>query len=162
MAQLIEFTHLAEVLRDFADFWHAEYEKRLIAHDRIATRQLMESVRTRVVVDGSTYSVVVNLRDYWKYVENDTKPHWPPPDAILKWVEVKPTIPRPYTLNGREISAKSLAYLVGRKIAREGTKGTHDLELSRLEAYNRFDKAIAEALGRDVTAYVHVLFQNTN
>lgn len=160
MAELLEYPNLTEVLQRFAEYFHADYENRLIAHDRIASRQLLESIRTRVVTENGTWSVVVNLRDYWKYVENDTKPHWPPPDAILRWVEIKPTIPRPYTLNGREISAKSLAYLVGRKIARVGTKGTHDLELARLETFERFKKEIAEALGRDVFAYIHKLFQN--
>ena len=160
MAELLEYPNLTEVLQRFAEYFHADYENRLIAHDRIASRQLLESVRTRVVTENGTWSVVVNLRDYWKYVENDTKPHWPPPSAILRWVEIKPTIPRPYTLNGREISAKSLAYLVGRKIARVGTKGTHDLELARLQTFERFKKEIAEALGRDVVAYIHKLFQN--
>ena len=160
MAELLEYPNLTEVLQRFAEYFHTEYADRLIAHDRVASRQLLESVRTRVVTENGTWSVVVNLRDYWKYVENDTKPHWPPPDAILKWVEIKPTIPRPYTLNWREISAKSLAYLVGRKIARVGTKGTHDLELARLQTFERFKKEIAEALGRDVVAYIHKLFQN--
>lgn len=160
MAELLEYPNLTEVLQRFAEYFHADYENRLIAHDRIASRELLESIRTRVVTENGTWSVVVNLRDYWKYVENDTKPHWPPPSAILRWVEIKPTIPRPYTLNGREISAKSLAYLVGRKIARVGTKGTHDLELARLQTFERFKKEIAEALGRDVVAYIHKLFQN--
>ena len=160
MEQLLEYPNLTEVLRHFAEYWHADYEKRLIANDRIASRQLMESVRTRVVTENGTWSVVVNLREYWKYVENDTKPHWPPPAALLSWVEVKPTIPRPYTLNGKEISAKSLAFLVGRKIAETGTTGTHDLELARLHTMERFKKEIAEAVGRDVFAYIHKLFQN--
>lgn len=160
MAELLEYPNLTEVLQRFAEYFHADYENRLIAHDRVASRELLESIRTRVVTENGTWSVVVNLRDYWKYVENDTKPHWPPPDAILRWVEIKPTIPRPYTLNGREISAKSLAYLVGRKIARVGTKGTHDLELARLKTFERFQSEIAEALGRDVVAYIHKLFQN--
>lgn len=160
MAELLEYPNLTEVLQRFAEYFHADYENRLIANDRIASRELLESIRTRVVTENGTWSVVVNLRDYWKYVENDTRPHWPPPDAILRWVEIKPTIPRPYTLNGREISAKSLAYLVGRKIARVGTKGTHDLELARLNTFERFKKEIAEALGRDVVAYIHKLFQN--
>lgn len=160
MAELLEYPNLTEVLQRFAEYFHTEYSDRLIAHDRVASRELLESVRTRVVTENGTWSVVVNLRDYWKYVENDTRPHWPPPSAILRWVEIKPTIPRPYTLNGREISAKSLAYLVGRKIARVGTKGTHDLELARLETFERFKKEIAEALGRDVVAYIHKLFQN--
>lgn len=40
---------------------------------------------------------------------------FPPPDAIMKWIDEKPI-----NFNESEISKKSLAFLIGRKIAREG------------------------------------------
>ena len=157
MADLIELPELEEVLRDFADYFRNDYTQRLIANDRVASRGLLESVRTRVQVGSDAYDVVVTLKDYWKYVEDDTRPHWPPPDAILKWVEIKPTIPRPYTLNGKEISAKSLAYLVGRKISEKGTKGTHDLQRAKEDALAFFRQRLKAAVGHDVVNYIRKL-----
>ena len=154
MDQLIDFSNLEAVLRDYADYFHNRYEQELIAHDRHASGALIESIRTRVQVGGDAYTVTVTLRDYWKYIENDTRPHWPPPEAILRWVEIKPTIPRPYTLDGREISAKSLAYLVGRKIAEKGTTGTHDMATAKEQTMDAFRQRLKEAVGHDVINYI--------
>jgi len=40
----------------------------------------------------------------------------PPPDRMLAWVKKNPEL-----LSGSDISEKSLAFLIGRKIGREGT-----------------------------------------
>ena len=40
----------------------------------------------------------------------------PPPDRMLSWVQKNPEL-----LSGSDISEKSLAFLIGRKIGREGT-----------------------------------------
>ena len=144
---LLEYPRLTAVLQEFADYFRNDYEQRLIAHDRIASRDLLESIRTEVRAGASgNYEVVVHLRDYWKYVEDDTKPHFPPPDALLRWVEIKPTLPRPFVLNGKEVSPKSLAYLVGRKISRFGTKGTHDLRDAREDTMRAFRARLSEAV----------------
>lgn len=168
MEELLLFPSVEQVLRQYAEFFHNDYEQRLIAHDRYASGALIESIRTRVVVGSESVDVVCNLRDYWKYVENDTRPHWPPPDVLRRWVEIKPTIPKPLTLNGREISSNSLAYLIGRRIAGlapdgnggykpGGTKGTHDMEEAKKLSLDTFRAEISRALGRDVINYIRKL-----
>lgn len=152
--ELLEYPHLAEVLREFADYFRNDYEQRLIGHDRYATGELLESIRTEVRAGGTTYEVVVHLRDYWKYIEDDTRPHFPPPDALLRWVQVKPTLPRPFILNGKEVSPKSLAYLVGRKISSVGTKGTHDLADAKKDTMDTFKRRVREALGHDLRDWI--------
>ena len=152
--ELLEYPHLAEVLREFSDYFRNDYEQRLIAHDRYATGGLLESIRTEVRAGGTTYEVVVHLRDYWKYIEDDTRPHFPPPDALLRWVQVKPTLPRPFILNGKEVSPKSLAYLVGRKIAEKGTKGTHDLADAKKDTMDAFKARVRAALGHDLRDWI--------
>ena len=152
--ELLEYPHLAEVLREFADYFRNNYEQRLIGHDRYATGELLESIRTEVRAGGTTYEVVVHLRDYWKYIEDDTRPHFPPPDALLRWVQVKPTLPRPFILNGKEVSHKSLAYIIGRKISRVGTKGTHDLADAKKDTMDTFKARVRAALGHDVRDWI--------
>lgn len=152
--ELLEYPHLAEVLREFSDYFRNDYEQRLIGHDRYATGELLESIRTEVRAGGTTYEVVVHLRDYWKYIEDDTRPHFPPPDALLRWVQVKPTLPRPFILNGKEVSPKSLAYLVGRKIAEKGTKGTHDLAAAKKDTMDAFKARVRSALGHDLRDWI--------
>lgn len=152
--ELLEYPHLAEVLREFADYFRNDYEQRLIGHDRYATGELLESIRTEVRAGGTTYEVVVHLRDYWKYIEDDTRPHFPPPDALLRWVQVKPTLPRPFILNGKEVGPKSLAYLIGMKISRVGTKGTHDLADAKKTTMDTFKARVRAALGHDLRDWI--------
>ncbi|MCR5071202.1 MAG: hypothetical protein K6A62_04675 [Bacteroidales bacterium] len=154
MDNLLEFPELERILRDYADYFRNDYEQRLIGHDRYASGGLLDSIRTNIQVGETGYTVTVTLKEYWKYVEEDTRPHWPPPQAILRWVEIKPTLPRPYVLDGKEISPKSLAYLIGRKISRVGTKGTHDMAEAKADALNAFRADLKRALGHDVVNYI--------
>lgn len=165
MDALIDIPNLERVLEEFAREFYAEYRASLIYNDREASGELLRSVSTQVVVGETSYEVTVSLADYWKYVEEDTPPHWPPRDAILKWVKVKPSLPRPFMLNGREISPESLTFLIRRAIAGQspnqaslknphgGTTGTHDLAETRDLLIGRYRKRIAEALGRDFQWY---------
>lgn len=159
MEQLIELTELHKVLQDFATDIRERYKDVLANNDHIASHNLVDSVRTQVVVGDNYYEVTMTLADYWKYVENDTKPHFPPPDAILRWIQVKPVIPRP-DANGRIPSQKSLAFLIGRKIAREGTEGTHDLAKTKDDILPWWREQISKALGHDMQNYIRKLVRD--
>lgn len=154
--ELLELTELRKVLEDFAVDIRDRYKDVLANNDHIASRQLVDSIRTQVVVGESAYEVTMTLADYWKYVENDTRPHFPPPSAILKWIEVKPVIPRP-DASGRIPTPKQLAFLISRKIAREGTKGTHDLAQTKDNILPWYKERIEAALGHDMQNYIRKL-----
>lgn len=153
MNELIDFEELRKVLEDLANDVAEAYKDELTRHDHIASRKLIDSIKTQVVVGENAYEVTMTLEDYWKYVEYDTRPHFPPPNAILKWIEVKPVIPRP-DANGRIPTPKQLAYLIGRKIANEGTEGTHDLQKSKDNIIPWYKEKISAALGRDMERYI--------
>lgn len=153
---LIEWPHVEAVLQSFAEAVREQYRQNLKEHDRYTTlgteTRLVDSVTAYVEAGASAYEIKLTLNDYWKYVEEGTKPHWPPPKAILRWVQIKPVIPRPY--NGRIPSEKSLAFLISRKIAREGTKGTHDLAQARASTMEAFREQLAEALAADAASMI--------
>lgn len=152
--ELIQLNELLQVLMDLARDIEDNYKEQLAASGRYTTEYaLIDSVRTQVRVGDSGYEVVMNLNDYWKYVENGTKPHFPPPDKILTWIQIKPIIPRPDAL-GRTPTENQLAYLIGRKIARKGTEGTHDLEKTKDAIIPFYRERIAQALGHDMENYI--------
>lgn len=154
-----DLPHLRKVLTDYANALRNAYQDNLIRSDRIATGGLLNSVEARVDgPDGGAWSVVLNLADWWKYVENDTRPHWPPRDAILSWIKAKPVIPRPDQRTGKLPSPESLAFLIQRKIAREGTKGTHDLERAEQELLGYYMPRIAAALQQDMAEGLQMYF----
>ena len=58
--------------------------------------------------------LVASSKDYAWYVEGGTKPHRPPIQPLMDWVEAK--------LGLREEEAKGVAFAISRTIAKRGTK----------------------------------------
>lgn len=158
---LIEFTNLRQVLEDFAQDFKQAYRAELTQHgrftqygqDRLVDSVDANNVSAMVQQGDRVWEVSIDLKHYWKYVEEGTRPHWPPPSAILRWVEIKPVVPRPDS-RGRIPSPRSLAYLIGRKIAREGTTGSHDFKDAQTATIERFREAIKTALAKDFEGYI--------
>ena len=76
--------------------------------------------------DGRYFELIFNLQDYWKYLENGTKPHFPPTDKIEQWIRIKHIVPQ--SMNGIVPTTKQLAYLIARSISVKGTKPTKLLQ----------------------------------
>lgn len=153
MNELIDLTELQQVLQDYAKDIRDRYKDRLANNDHVASHALINSIRTNIVSGDQFFEVTMTLEEYWKYVEYDTRPHFPPPSALLKWIEVKPVIPRP-DRNGRIPTPKQLAFLIGRHIDTYGTTGTHDLQLTKDDINAWYQKRLSEALGHDVVRYI--------
>ena len=153
MADLLNTENLAAVLEEYGVAVRNLYQDRLVLHDRIATGALLNSVETRVEYNGAEYEVKMDLAEYWRYVEMDTAPHWPPRSAILKWIQAKPVLPRPQS-NGKLPTPEQLAFLIQRKIAVFGTKGIPDLTDSVEDMNKAFQERIAAALAADVGDYI--------
>lgn len=100
------------------------YKKNLEPHS--ASHTLEKTASFKIEKGDYWFELSFYLEDYWKYLEDGTKPHFPPIDKIEEWIKVKPIIPDSRT--GKVPSTKQLAYLIGRKISKEGTKPTHVLE----------------------------------
>lgn len=168
-----DMPHLRAALEGYAVALRNAYQDNLIRSDRIATGDLLNSIEAQVKgPDGGTWRVVFLLAEYWKYVEDDTRPHWPPRDAILKWIRAKPVIPRPDD-KGRVPSPESLAFLISRRIAGEspkglpgGTKGSHDLERAETELISHWRMELTKALQLDMTdglkMYIEQTFRELN
>ena len=74
------------------------------------------------------FEVYFDLPLYFHFTENGRRPgKFPPPDAILKWVQFKRLVPRPGR-DGKVPSTNQLVYLISRKIATKGTEGKHLFE----------------------------------
>lgn len=79
-----------------------------------ASGKLYDSIRYEVVNNGET--LLIYAEDYIYYLVNGRKPgEMPPKDKIREWIDVK-------GLQPEGISKDSLAYLIARKIANEGTE----------------------------------------
>lgn len=112
----MELTTIQDITNDFC----TELRNRLSNNNTDASGKLSKSIKGIVKQSGKWVTISIQMEDYWKYVENGTKPHFPPIDAIKKWISVKPVLPRPLK-NGKLPTTNQLAYLIGRKIAKKGT-----------------------------------------
>lgn len=149
MDSLIKFPNLEMALNEYVKDVYDNYKNSLIEDDRVASGNLINSIETTIVSNGILYTVELRLDETWKFVEYNTKPHWPPVNAILNWVKVKPVLPREQA-NGKLPTEEQLAFLISRKIANEGTTGTHNLEKT-LDALNGFYmKKFEDALAKDL------------
>lgn len=151
---LITFPRLAAVLEQYGQAVCDAYRRELVEKGKNASGVLSGSVRYIVAHESTSYAVDLSLADYWKYVEYGRSPgRFPPPDKILEWVRIKPVLPRPLS-DGRIPTEKQLAYLIGRKIAREGIAPTPALEAASASVYNVFLDRIGEAIAGDLAEAV--------
>ena len=89
---------------------------------------------------GKVFSPLI----YATPVELGTKPHFPPLDALTDWVHSKFDLPR--------AQAKSVAFLIARKISKKGTKGQHmfrdTLNENASQVFNILDAAVDRIFAR--------------
>ena len=162
--ELLNLENLERVLTEFADDVKANYVQLLKDGDHVYTGKLMENITIHVDSGQGEYVVSFDMEQYWKYLEegvrgaaNPTSPYknpgWKAYPHILKWVQLKPVIPRPDS-NGKIPSVKSLAYLITRSIVENGTTPYGNLKEAKADALNIWRDRISEALGRDFENYI--------
>lgn len=160
-----------KVLGEYCIVVKERYSESLIKNGRVATEKLLESIDCTYRTGHTSVKVTLKLADYWKYVEWDTRPHYPPLDdegkSVLEdWIEAKIEsgnfIVKPDD-NGKLPTPKQLSYLIGRAMAGEspnqsllknpqgGTKGTHDLANTLEEVNQIYLEKIEEAILEDVS-----------
>lgn len=163
MEQEITWDNTQAVLEQYAQRLVAQYRDNLSQGKRNASSKLANTVKAEVKTEETVISVELTLQDYWYYVEHGRKAgKMPPISNIEEWIKVKPIIPRPFGKSQKQIpSPRSLAYLIARKIGREGTKGTHDLQNASDMTYDAFKVRLEQAIAADVGNYTATIFRET-
>lgn len=150
MDTLFRFDNLARVMAEYATELEYAYKTKLETEDKIASGRLVSSVSSYVDMGDGTYEVVLQMEDYWKYVENGRGPgKYPPIDKILEWIEVRQIMPTPY--NGKLPTEKQLAFLIARKIGEEGIEPTNLLTETIDQINEEYAVKIEEAINDDLS-----------
>lgn len=114
-------------IKEITNLFAAALKDKLEENGSNATHQLSNSIKDIVKFDGKYLTVSIQLEEYYKYVEYGRKAgKFPPIEKIKEWIKVKPVLP--YTRGKRLPNENQLSYLIGRKIAREGTRANPFLE----------------------------------
>lgn len=117
---------LTSNLKEIANELLSRYKETIKSSGHVASGELAETAKYKLNFDGRYVELIFNLQEYWKYLENGTKPHFPPISAIEKWLQVKRIVPT--TKGGRVPTTKQLAFLIARGISKNGTKPTKLLQ----------------------------------
>jgi hypothetical protein len=147
----MEWKNLKEALETYGQVLEDEYREQIADAGAFASGQFFDSIRHMLIIEDRTYELVLSLEDYWKYIEEGRGPgKFPPLDKIEEWIRIKPISPYP-DAKGRVPSNKQLAFLIGRKIAEEGTEGKHLLDKA-MESTQDWLELIYDAIDKDIEA----------
>lgn len=145
----MEWRNLKEALETYGQVLEEQYREQIASTGAFASGKLFDSVHHIVTVDDHTIDLSLSLEDYWKYIEEGRGPgKFPPLDKIEEWIRIKPVAPYPDS-RGKVPSNKQLAFLIGRKIAEEGTEGRHLLD-NAIESTQDWMEIIEQAISKDI------------
>lgn len=161
----MEWKHLKGVLDRYGEFLKERMKQNLLQDGANATGNLTDSINYIVNSNGSTLEVSISLLEYWKYVNYDTKPHFPPVDAIKDWIVAKRIVPQVQSLpNGKTYlpTVPQLAFLIARSISENGTEGNEFFDMAAEEAEQRFMLEVELAIQEDLDEEIDILLIELN
>lgn len=129
----LDLTDIQQLLQQFIQAVRDDLKQQNIN----ASSKLSQSLKSVVKQKGKWIEISISLEDYWKYIEYGTRPHFPPIQAIRKWIDVKPILPRP--MKGKLPTRDQLAFLIARKISKVGTRPKPFLNKT-ISDFNLIDK----------------------
>lgn len=149
----MEFNRVQKVLTDFVELMRDGYKERLASEGINASGSLSNSVTANVEMDGTVFEVSLTLNEYWKYIEGGRPPTQNNGNGelrrnILQWIKVKPVLPTPF--NGKLPTEEQLAYLISRKIHREGYEGKEPLKKTFEEVEDMLKSDLEIAFAEDI------------
>lgn len=154
----LTFNNLQTTLNAFIDDFVSTYKSLLIRDNKKATGNLVSSIKPlKIDFTNNKMQGTIDIASYWKYVEYGRRPgKFPPVNKILDWIKVKPVIPRP--LNGLKPPTEAqLAFLISRKIAREGIKPGNQYEEALNISWTKNEKNISDAISKDLNEAIDII-----
>ena len=122
----------------------------LATKDNTKHYELTNNIKFNLQVNDTVFEIEFQAPSYWKYSNYGRSPgKFPPFDKIEDWIIRRKITPYP-TKSGKIPTRKQLTYLISRKIAREGFKGSGFLEKSLSEQQDYWEDRIKEAIGEDI------------
>lgn len=153
----IKLIEVKKVLDEYAEKFQTLLKRNITDNGNVASGELLASIKTELNINGDVYSVILNSREYLKYLEEGTKPHWPPVNAMLTWVKQKKLPTRENTGDKKLPTENQLAYLVGRKISRYGTEPRGLIFKTEQELNAVYTQKIEEALLQDINNWLPII-----
>lgn len=145
-----EFPNIVKILSEYGDRFRQNAQQLLLDDDKVSSGELVNTITYSIKTSNVLIHVNVSLQDYYKWVAEGRSPgKFPPVQNIIQWIRSKPIIPTENGL-GKIPTENQLAYLIGRKIARDGIEGNDFFNKASDETWNEFQSKLDEALTQDL------------
>ena len=158
MEKDLNFFNLEKALNSFIDDFIRTYKTLLLRDGKKASGNLIASLKpVSIKFQNNKIEADISIASYWKYVEYGRKPgKFPPIDKILNWIRIKPVLPRPR--NGlKPPTEPQLAFLISRKIAREGIEPGNQFKEALNIVWMRHSNDISEAVSKDIESEIDLI-----
>lgn len=149
----IKWTRLHKVLEEYGNRFIQLAKDKMGMNQSYATGELADTMETIVEINDDYFKVSIKLQDYWYYLENGTKPHFPPLQAIKEWVEVKGITPE--ERNGYKPSIEQLPYMIQKSIGKYGTEAHPFFNENKEIVYKEFENNIIYAIEEDIAEWIN-------
>jgi hypothetical protein len=124
---------------------------------KIATGGLINSIS--VTYNSSDQEIVVEMADYWKYVNDGRRPgKYAPLDSIKDWIKAKGLKGR-NKKTGRFITNESFAWGINTNIKKFGIAPTYFYDTAFINFEKYFEDEAVQALGIDVETFFEKVFE---
>jgi len=161
------FAVVNDMAKRFVELMQSDYRmKRKVGRNytnAVASGTLEKSLAYRLKIKGKSIDISVYAKgkasQYFLARENGRKPgKQPPVSAILDWMRIKPIKLRDKE-SGKfqkptEALKKQVAFLIARKIGREGIKGWHAFDYAMENIWDEYEAKVIEAYGKDFNATI--------
>lgn len=122
------------------------------------TGKLRESLASHLKVSKNSFSLSFIMEEYGEWVDQGReKGKGAPPAAILKWIKSKPIKPRDESgkfVQATDATLNSLAFLINRKIKREGIDPTYFFTAPFEKAFKDLPNEVVDAYALDLEKFI--------
>jgi hypothetical protein len=167
------FAVVNDMAKRFVELMQSDYRmKRKVGKNftnAVASGTLEKSLKYRLQIKGNNINVSVYAKgkasQYFLARENGRKPgKQPPVDAILEWMRIKPIKLRDKE-SGKfkkptEALKRQVAFLIARKIGREGIKGWKAFDYAMENIWDEYESKVVAAYAKDFTATIENEFKD--
>jgi hypothetical protein len=116
---------VTRIIQNWGNELIKQLQNNLLKNNSNASSSLSQSITPQVTTPVTGYNLSIMMEDYWFYVENGRAAgKMPPIQNIFDWIRNKKGIQIESISKSpdRIAATKSLAFVIAKKIAREGTK----------------------------------------
>lgn len=119
--------------------------------------ELKDKISFDLEIGPNIFEIEFNAPEYWKYVNYGRKPgKMPPPRVLESWITRNRIVPR--ALNNKLPTTAQLAYLIARKIGKEGLPGNNFLGKTLDKNKDYWFDRISLSISRDILEELDTIF----